>query len=88
MTLTSVTTDFISDWVLNLNWTDDAGSEAAISLFLVTNARPPSAYAGMPGAVSTIQAVAGQPMTYSVALADQNTGGAYSLYITVERLAP
>jgi hypothetical protein len=54
---------------------------------------PPLAYASdikgaynQPPGVVVIEAVAGQPITYSVAASQSSNGGTYSLYFVVERL--
>jgi len=80
-------------WMFNLNWTDDAGVENSGGyglLFLDTRQTPPTAWASsagfaVPGEVIVFQAVAGQPITYSVTN-DATPAGTYSLYFTLERL--
>jgi hypothetical protein len=73
-------------WVLN--WTDDAGAEIA-NFYFLSNSPPPTAwgYTGgsdSPGGVATIEALGGQPITYSI----NGSGETYSLYMVVERLTP
>jgi hypothetical protein len=81
-------------WNLGFSWTDDAGVEGvgevgdlysglAIWDFQV----PPSAWSST---VSVIEAIAGHPVTYEVNTnapgGTCNTCGAYSLYITAEKI--
>ena len=86
-------------WSCNLNWTDDAGAESssAVNFYgIITmgvRQTPPNAYgslssSGNVGNVVTIEAVAGQPITFSVQplLGRSGGDGTYSLYLTVERL--
>jgi hypothetical protein len=82
-------------WYLNLRWTDDAGAELAsvetnhYLMQTLTSGAPPEAYGFntmSPGNSSIVEAKAGQPITYSVALSAGTNGGTYSLYLVVERL--
>ena len=80
-----------SEWRYNLAWVDDAGVEGTgfYGVISVSTAKtPPSAWGSSngtsPGNVAIFQAIAGQPVTYSVLC--NKAGGAYSLYFTVEQL--
>jgi hypothetical protein len=84
-------------WTFNLAWTDEAGVESTPSGIVTSNTGfvPPGAWGSyfgelgftyVPGNVAIIQAVAGQPITYSVTSAVTSNEGIYSLYFTVERL--
>ena len=84
-----------NQWDLNLQWTDQIGLEETIIAFLQrTSANgPPLAYAfspnvayAQPPGIVVVQAVAGQPITYSVDPTQGSLGGIYSLYFVVERL--
>ena len=85
-----------ADHTFNLNWSDDAGAEAAADpLFVYGNQTPPSAYGTSPlaqvqnpgpGVVLTFQSVANVPVTYSVFGGSPSDGCTYSLYYVVERL--
>lgn len=74
------------------SWTDDAGAEATGGLAIYDNAVPPNAFMdaegnNAPGAVMTIQAVAGKPVQYQViGSITPPPVSTYSLYITAERL--
>jgi hypothetical protein len=76
----------------NLGWSDDAGQEttsvSAPPIQQPPEVFPPQAwgwnYEGGPGNTLTIQAVAGQPITFWTA--NSRSVGTYSLYIVVERL--
>lgn len=71
-------------WNINLNWTDDFGPQNDEEL--LQNAGGGYGSVGWPsGSVGTFEAVAGQPVTYSVTLSGSG-GGSYSLYYTIERL--
>jgi hypothetical protein len=74
-------------WNLQFNWTDDAGAESDNSLLSVgVNGNPPWGSVGvLPGSASIVELAAGQPLTYST-FASDGGGGAYALYLNVERL--
>jgi hypothetical protein len=76
-------------WSYNIGWSDDAGAETASLVQLAAAQVPPQAwgsFVGSPGNVIVLQTVAGQPVTYSVALQGAaDGGGVYSLYFVVER---
>jgi len=69
-------------WVVSLAWSDDGGAEALDGMLVSEGTLPPDAYET---AVSTIEAVAGQPVTFNV---NPNGGdiSTYSLYFVVEQL--
>jgi hypothetical protein len=81
-------------WYLNFQWTDEVGLEETADAFMEQGGYgPPGAYAinsndsyDQPAGPVVIQAVAGQPIEYSVAAAQNSNGGTYALFITVERL--
>jgi hypothetical protein len=79
-----------SNWQYQFNWTDDAGAEspAGYLMWLGSSQIPPNAYSGSPGTVTVFEAIAGQPVSFSVNLVDPVGvgGGTYSLYFVVERL--
>jgi hypothetical protein len=85
-----------SNWQYQFNWTDDAGAEslpAGYLMWLGSSQIPPNAcgvpsYSASPGTVAVFEAIAGQPVSFSVNLVDPVGvgGGTYSLYFTVERL--
>jgi hypothetical protein len=84
-----------SNWQYQFNWTDDAGPESPLApLMWVGSAQtPPKAwgvpyYSESPGTVTVFEAIAGQPVSFSVNLVDPAGvgGGTYSLYFVVERL--
>ena len=80
-------------WRFNLNWTDSAGAETSLTdpalMSLNSTAIPPFAWAntGLPGAVAVIEAVKGQPVTYSVTQDNFQAGGEYFLAFVVEQLS-
>lgn len=71
-------------WGLQIQWSDDAGIEQSCLPNLNNAATPPFAY--VTPSISAFEAVAGVPVTYSVFSSGQPVSGAYSLYLTVERL--
>jgi hypothetical protein len=78
-------------WFFNANWTDDAGAELAHqACALPTTVTPPNAYVGEvggnPGCVLVFRAKAGIPITYSTVEGFSGSGGAYSIYLALERL--
>jgi hypothetical protein len=77
MTMTTPGTDQ-SLWVLNFNWTDNAGEETTFLSYAYVNQKPPHAYALSSAADSptglTFMALAGVPVTFSVV---NGTGGVY-----------
>jgi hypothetical protein len=78
-------------WSFFLSWTDDAGAEFGDIVDLYTNNPPPGAWGHSggfnPGGVSLFEAVAGQPVSYSVIVTKGSpTNGTYSLYYVVEQL--
>jgi hypothetical protein len=75
-----------ANWSFNLFWTDDAGAEANYeNMYLPVNGGYGTP-TWTPGSVSVFQADAGQSVSYSVTLSGADSGGAYALYYTVERL--
>jgi hypothetical protein len=80
----------VSLWKYNLSWVDDAGIEGTRAgiLPLGTDQKPPSAWGTSnvysPGGTAIFEAIAGQPVSYSVL--NNNPEGSYSLYLTVEQL--
>jgi hypothetical protein len=84
-------------WAFNLAWTDDAGSQT-IGSFLVgydIGATSIGQFVqlwnagfnvSMGGPVTTFEAKAGQPITYSVTQPNGTDNSKYSLYYTLERL--
>jgi hypothetical protein len=79
-------------WSYVLGWTDDGGVETANqTLFLNTNQVPPYAWGSpgstglAPGSVSTFEAVAGSPVTYSFIFSGPDNS-VTSLYWVLERL--
>ncbi len=71
-------------WYINLFWTDDFGAESNTELMQCACGGYGSV--GWPsGTVGTFEAIAGQPVSYSVTSSGA-TGGSYSLYYTIERL--
>lgn len=81
-------------WTNNLSWTDSAGAETTLPVVgvvsLSTVQTPPQAWGvspagGSPGNVVILEAIAGQPVTYSVT-GGTGVHGSYSLYFVVERL--
>ena len=90
-TVTQSTPPTIQDnWYYHLYWSDDAGAEqsAGWELTWASDTVPPNAPAinsGLStGNVTAFEAVAGTPVSYSVA--GFNDGSAFSLYYTIERL--
>lgn len=81
-----------SSWFLNLNWTDDAGQETTQLSYLNSSQIPPVAYEQNPqfqgGPISpwVFEAVAGQPITFSMPTNGGAQPGTCALAITVERL--
>jgi len=83
-------------WTYHLNWQDSAGAESTLQVAGLVQGyslnTPPTAWArpyydyGTPGNVSVFQAVAGQPVTYSVSADGLGDGGEYSLAFVIERL--
>jgi hypothetical protein len=80
------------DWYYVLGWTDDGGLETSNQTVYVNSSQvPPNAWgsaanAGLsPGSVSTFEAVAGSPVTYSFILSSPDNSVS-SLYWAVERL--
>src|ERR1700730_10267041 len=71
-------------WNINLYWTDDFGPEWGTELVQQANGGYGSV--GWPsGTVGMFEAIAGQPVSYSITLSGTG-GGSYSLYYTIERL--
>lgn len=76
-------------WSLALTWSDDAGLENSGSSGPVSVFTGNAGYGsfegieGPPGGVAIIEAVAGQPVSFSV---DSGGGGTYSCYFVIERL--
>jgi len=72
-------------WNVNLFWTDDFGPQ--VDTELLQNAAGGMGSVGWPsGTVGTFEAVAGQPVSYSVTLTSGDGGGSYSIYYVIERL--
>jgi len=76
-------------WILQFDYTDDAGLETMFPLTVYSNKKPPSAFAlsyafDDPVGI-TFRAVAGTPVHYAVNTT-QGQGGTYELFIVVERL--
>jgi len=82
-------------WSVNVSWSDDAGPQR-IDSFLVGDDQTIGQFVqfwnnsfnvAMGGPVTTFEAKAGEPITYSVAFSNgQPDNSAYSLYYTLERL--
>jgi hypothetical protein len=80
-----------SAWNLGWNWTDHAGAEQTYLATLLDNATPPYDFANgnglpIPPVPFTFEAVAGQPVSYSVSPPNDPHGGTYDLVLVVERL--
>jgi hypothetical protein len=75
-------------WQFNLSWTDDAGVEESGVVDMFTNQLPPNAWSYSNVFPPAFEAVAGQPISYQVALGKGTgtNGGVYSLYYTIEQL--
>jgi hypothetical protein len=83
--------DGTSGWTLGWNWTDDAGAEQTYLAVLFDNAAPPYDFAlsngsSTPPVPFTFEAVAGQPISYSVYGPGDPQGGTYGFVLVVERL--
>ena len=89
-TVSSADQSSFQGWNYVLTWADDAGAESSNNILAVNaNATPPNAWGSStflsPGCVSTFEAIANSPVTYSF----EQTGPsstAISLYWVVERL--
>jgi hypothetical protein len=84
-----------SYWSFNLAWADDVGPQVIDSFLVGYDLTPPGQFVqlwnsgfniAMGGPVTTFEAKAGQPITYSVTQPNGSDGSAYSLYYTLERL--
>jgi hypothetical protein len=74
-------------WGFNLLWTDDAGVLWQDTVIEQQDWGGISSGAAFPpGGVGVFQAVAGQPVSYSVTGPAAGTGGTYELFFVVERL--
>jgi hypothetical protein len=92
-TYAAVTTpvDSQMNWVLLWNWTDNAGAESIGLGSAPTTATPPQDYffdfySGAIASPFTFEAIAGQPVSFSLVKPSGLTGGACGLAIIVERL--
>jgi hypothetical protein len=78
-------------WILDLNWTDDAGNESNELAYLPDNFAPPIDYelnqtGNQEGASPFVfEAVAGQPITFAL-MREGPSSGTCGLAMTVERL--
>ena len=74
-------------WDLSLGWTDETGPATGAGVRTSAgNLGPGSDGTFSPGGTAIISAVAGQPVTYSVGLEGQDSGGTYSVYLAAEKL--
>jgi hypothetical protein len=75
-------------WQFNFSWTDDAGIEQSPVVDMFTNQPPPNAWSYSNVFPQAFEAMAGQPISYQVALGKGTgtNGGVYSLYYTIEQL--
>jgi hypothetical protein len=87
-----------SQWNFDLTWTDDQGQQNIPSLLWSYDLNPPGQFwqgqnltvssspVPVGGPATVFEAKAGTSITYSVTLAGETDGTAYSLYYTLERL--
>lgn len=77
-------------WTLNLNWTDDAGQEVITLASLPDQNEPPGDYSftdiGGLAPPFVFEAVAGQPVTFTLQQPSDNPPGTCGLALVIERL--